>query len=149
MNDKPGWEAQYQIDTLRADLAKAQAESEAAAKRWDEENASLAAQLAKAQARCADLKAALTQLYDSHQILDDMHSNDMLRRETTSPAEEKAWAAITSDGTSALAAVRLAQRLVKMVTPPKERPADLGLNRREKLALEVEKALTEAFGGGE
>ena len=55
MNDKPGWEAQYQIDTLRADLAKAQAESEAAAKRWDEENASLAAQLAKAQARCAEL----------------------------------------------------------------------------------------------
>lgn len=25
MNDKPGWELQYQLDTLRADLAKAQA----------------------------------------------------------------------------------------------------------------------------
>jgi hypothetical protein len=36
-----------------------------------------------------------------------------------------------------------------MVTPPKERPADLGLNRREKLALEVEAALTDAFGSGE
>jgi hypothetical protein len=56
---------------------------------------------------------------------------------------------LASDGTSALAAVRLAQRLAKMVTPPKERPADLGLNRREKLALEVEAALTEAFGSGE
>lgn len=59
MNDKPGWEAQYQIDTLRADLAKAQAESEAAAKRWDEENASLAAQLARTQARCAELARAI------------------------------------------------------------------------------------------
>ena len=29
MNDKPGWEAQYQIDALRADLAKAQAEAAA------------------------------------------------------------------------------------------------------------------------
>ena len=125
-----------EIDTLRADLAKAQAESEAAAKRWDEENASLAAQLVKAQARCAELEGALTGY---------LTSEDEDRIEEHSAMER----ALASDGTSALAAVRLAQRLVKMVTPPKERPADLGLNRREKLALEVEKALTEAFGGGE
>jgi len=62
MTDKPGWEAQYQLDQCRADLAKAQAESEAAAKRWDEENASLAAQLAKAQARCAELEAVVREI---------------------------------------------------------------------------------------
>lgn len=126
------------IANLRADLAKAQAESEAAAKRWDEENASLAAQLVKAQARCAELEAALCLAKDGW--------NDGGPR---GDAIEVYNRALASDCTSALAAVRLAQRLVKMVTPPKERPADLGLNRREKLALEVEKALAEAFGSGE
>lgn len=145
MNDKPGWEAQYQIDTLRADLAKAQAESEAAAKRWDEENASLAAQLAKAQARCAELARAIDLLLPHAEALDKEHEEMPGTLGWVLQARE----ALASDGTSALAAVRMAQRLVKMVTPPKERPADLGLNRREKLALEVEKALTEAFGSGE
>lgn len=147
MNDKPGWEAQYQIDTLRADLAKAQAESEAAAKRWDEENASLAAQLAKAQTRCAELERQLSDVLRLENCINCICG----RGKSRLPAfvRSEASAALASDGTSALAAVRLAQRLVKMVTPPKERPADLGLNRREKLALEVEKALTEAFGGGE
>lgn len=150
MNDKPGWEAQYQIDTLRADLAKAQAESEAAAKRWDEENASLAAQLAKAQARCAELEREARNLYDFARGVVD---GDVLRRNHQHnfwlEQRDRLKVVLASDGTSALAAVRLAQRLVKMVTPPRGRPANLGLNRREKLALEVEAALTEAFGSGE
>lgn len=93
----------------------------------------LRADLAKAQAQCAELGSCLEDLVERDRP-------DIFGR---------AIAALASDGTSALAAVRLMQRLVKMVTPPKERPADLGLNRREKLALEVEKALAEAFGSGE
>lgn len=42
------------------------------------------------------VKEALHELRVSHQILDDMHCNDMLRRDTTSPADEKAWAALAA-----------------------------------------------------
>lgn len=143
-----------EVEALRADLAKAQAESEAAAKRWDEENASLAAQLVKAQARCAELEAALRANVAKLELYADpscCRGSGPLHEDAcvVGVALVAGQKALASDGTSALAAVRLAQRLVKMVTPPKERPADLGLNRREKLALEVEKALTEAFGSGE
>lgn len=42
------------------------------------------------------VREALHELRVSHQILDDMHCNDMLRRDTTSPADEKAWAALAA-----------------------------------------------------
>jgi hypothetical protein len=104
----------------------------------------LRADLAKAQARCAELEAALQ--YAHGELAGGKSEYDVGRWMT---ATDMAARALASDGTKALAAVRLAQRLAKMVTPPKERPADLGLNRREKLALEVEAALTDAFGSGE
>lgn len=146
MNDKPGWEAQYQIDTLRADLAKAQAESEAAAKRWDEENASLAAQLAKAQARCAEMAAALTSIRDQLQGTHDAVCVPTWtaygRHEPNADCDlvDVASAALASDGTSALAAVRLAQRLTRLLCR--------GGNLYD-LPEQVEAALAEAFGGGE
>lgn len=124
MNDKPGWELQYQLDTLRADLAKAQAESEAAAKRWDEENASLAAQLAKAQARCAELEAVVREIQHNCDCGDGCANC------------ERCEAALASGGTSALAAVRLAQRALTGEAGPLERSVAL-------------KALDEAFGSRE
>jgi hypothetical protein len=90
--------AMEEFDALRADIAKAQAESEAAAKRWDEENASLAAQLAKAQARCAELEAVVREIQHNCDCGDGCANC------------ERCEAALASDGTSALAAVRLAQR---------------------------------------
>lgn len=82
MNDKPGWELQYQLDTLRADLAKAQAETEDAYRARDRHiDLASAARLecAKAQARVAEL-------------------------------ESGCWcASLKVDGAEALAAVRLAQ----------------------------------------
>lgn len=141
MNDKPGWEAQYQIDTLRADLAKAQAESEAAAKRWDEENASLAAQLVKAQARCAELEREARNLYDFARGVVD---GDVLRRNHQHnfwlEQRDRLKVVLASDGTSALAAVRLAQRLTRLLCR--------GGNLYD-LPEQVEKALDEAFGSGE
>ena len=119
------------IANLRADLAKAQAESEAAAKRWDEENASLAAQLAKAQARCAELEAAVRRA--------DCHRTACIRIDNRDP-ECSVHGPLASDDTSALAAVRLAQRLTRLLCR--------GGNLYD-LPEQVEKALTEAFGGGE
>jgi len=107
-----------ELGALRADLAKAQA------------------RVAELEAKSAAMRAALTALYDSHQGLDDMHSNDLLR-ESNSTASEAAWAALDGGlGAQALAAVRLAQRALR--DPP------VWSEHAEAL-----KALDEAFGGGE
>ena len=138
-DNKKSW-----VKAWRADLARVERERD-----------TLRADLAKARARCAELAAALTsiryQLQGTHDAVCVPTWTNYGRHEPNADCclLEPIDAALASDGTSALAAVRLMQRLAKMVTPPKERPADLGLNRREKLALEVEAALTEAFGSGE
>ena len=146
MNDKPGWEAQYQIDTLRADLAKAQAESEAAAKRWDEENASLAAQIAKAQARCAELEA-FAERVNGYLLRRYPHDHDCgVKFASSCDCDSNRERVVLlevlpeRDGNSALAAVRLAQRLTRLLRR--------GGNLYD-LPEQVEKALTEAFGSGE
>jgi hypothetical protein len=95
------------------------------------ERDALRADLAKAQARCAELEAALR--YAHGELADGKSGYDAARWMT---ATDKAARALASDGTSALAAVRLAQRALR------EHP-DLG---DHKVAL---KALAEAFGSGE
>jgi hypothetical protein len=122
---------------------------------WHEEQdagKALRADLAKAQARCAELEAVCCDLDEA--IHSEPTMSGHLRGLHISPvrgepALRRLKLLLSAVPSPALAAVRLAQRLAKMVTPPKERPADLGLNRREKLALEVEAALTEAFGSRE
>lgn len=191
MNDKPGWEAQYQIDTLRADLAKAQAELEplksrveeayrerdrhieaaSAARlecaRTQEQNEQLSAHLAtckelgmsiesrggtttalsnvraiaaeealaKAQARCAELEVVLTKFMRMGR--DDGPTGPECR--------QAADRALASDGTSALAACRLAQRLVRHCAEP----GLVGFAEWRALVKETQEALAEAFGSGE
>ena len=128
-----------EVEALRADLAKAQAESEAAAKRWDEENASLAAQIAKAQARCAELEAAVRRA--------DCHRTACIRIDNRDP-ECSVHGPLASDDTSALAAVRLAQRALRAADVAVYPATDRG-NAALRDHNEALKALAQAFGEGE
>ena len=131
MNDKPGWEAQYQIDALRADLAKA-------------------------QARCAELESVVK---DARATLQATHDAVCVPTWTKYGRHEPnadchligvATTALASDGSSALAAVRLAQRALDEVTGGAAIYGDGRLKddmRAEILA--AEEALREAFGEGE
>ena len=134
---RPLWEqVREDLPRLRADLAKAQAESEAAAKRWDEENASLAAQLAKSQARCAELEAALLR-YGQHR--------DACESKLTGLCDCGLAGMKYATPGKALAAVRLAQRLVRHCAEP----GLVGFAEWRALVKETQEALDAAFGSGE
>ena len=128
MNDKPEWEAQYQIDALRADLAKA-------------------------QARCAELEAvcvALDGAIHSEPTMSGHLRNLHISPVRGEPPLRKLKLLMSDTPSSALAAVRRTQRTLDEVMGSAAIHGDGRLKddmRAEILA--AEEALAEAFGSGE
>lgn len=109
----------------------------------EHENDALRADLAKAQTRCAELERQLSDVLRLENCINCICG----RGKSRLPAfvRSEASAALASDGTSALAAVRLAQRtLRKEAGAP---CAQRGACAHEDCA--AAHALTEAFGSGE
>ena len=82
--------ARAEVDVWKKEHAKAHGDWLETRKKASE----ALAEVSRLTAAVAMLRDALHDLRVSHQILDDCHSNDSLRRETTGPADDKAWAAL-------------------------------------------------------